>query len=152
MTQDFSWLRERKWVVLQASALGFVVFQLLAMCAGVVASEIDRIVYTSVTAAAREVLVRHRAWELYRALLYCTAAAFAGWIVAFVYRSHRTHALAAVVVVLGASLLVSLFTGPGYYLRDLVLIASITISPVIGAVWLPQLAKRVSTQLCGLDR
>jgi hypothetical protein len=80
--------------------------------------------------------------ELYRALLSCTAAACAGWIVAYVYRSRRTLAVGTVVVALGVSLLISLFTGPGYYLRDFVLIASITVSPVIGGVWLPRLTRR----------
>jgi len=35
-------------------------------------------------------------------------------------------------IVIGASLLISVFTGPGYYGRDFALIAAITVSPVIG--------------------
>ncbi len=62
------------------------------------------------------------------------AAAFCGWMVARIFRSHQIMlALTSVVVVIGASLLISLFTGPGYYRRDLVVIAGITLSPLIGA-------------------
>jgi hypothetical protein len=49
--------------------------------------------------------------------------------------SHRRLAVAGVGVVLGISLLISLFTGPGYYLRDFALIASIVLSPLVGGLW-----------------
>jgi hypothetical protein len=52
-------------------------------------------------------------------------------------------AVTAVVVVIGISLLISLFTGPGYYLRDFALIASITLSALIGGVWLRRRAKAI---------
>lgn len=128
-------IRDQKWLVLKASALGFALFELLGVPARFVAAEIDRALFMSVTSPIRELLLRYRAWELYRALLYCMAAAVAGWIVARVYRSHRRLAVAGVTVVLGISLLISLFTGPGYYLRDVVLIASIVLSPLVGALW-----------------
>jgi hypothetical protein len=128
-------IRDQKWLILKASALGFAVFELLGVPVRFVAAEIDRTLFTSVTSSIRELLLQYRAWELYRALLYCVAAAFAGWTVARVYRSHRRLAVAGFAVVLGISLLISLFTGPGYYLRDLVLIASIVLSPFVGGLW-----------------
>jgi hypothetical protein len=128
-------IRDQKWLVLKASALGFAVFELLGVPARFVAAEIDRTLFMNVTSPIRELLLRYRAWELYRALLYCMAAAVAGWTVARVYRSHRRLAVAGVTVVLAISLLISLFTGPGYYLRDVVLIASIALSPLVGASW-----------------
>jgi hypothetical protein len=128
-------IRDQKWLILKASALGFAVFELLGVPAQFVAAEIDRTLFTNVTSSIREVLLQYCAWELYRALLYCVAAAFAGWTVARVYRSHRSLAVAGFAVVLGISLLISLFTGPGYYLRDLVLIASIVLSPFVGGLW-----------------
>ena len=128
-------LGDQKWLLLKASALGFAVFELLGVPVRFVAAEIDRTLFMNVTSSIRELLLRYRAWELYRALLYCIAAALAGWTVARVYRSHRRLAVAGVTVVLGISLLISLFTGPGYYLRDVVLIASIVLSPLVGASW-----------------
>jgi len=104
-------IRDHKWVVLQAAILGFAVFELLGLCARFVASVMDRMLFTSVTSSVREVLLQYRVWELYRALLYCMAAASAGWIVARVYRSRRTLAVASVVFVLGVSVLISLFWG-----------------------------------------
>ena len=128
-------IRDQKWLVLKASALGFAVFELLGVPVRFVAAEIDRTLFTNVTSPIRELLLQYRAWELYRALLYCIAAAVAGWTVARVYRSHQRLAVGGVGVVLGISLLISLFTGPGYYLRDFVLIASIVLSPFIGGLW-----------------
>jgi hypothetical protein len=53
-----------------------------------------------------------------------------------VFRSRNVLlAVVSVVVVIGASLLISVFTGPGYYLRDLVIIAVITLSPLVGGWW-----------------
>lgn len=128
-------IRDQKWLVLKASVLGFTVFELLGVAVRYVAAEMDKALFTNVTSSAREFLLRYRAWELYRALLYCFVGAFAGWTVARVYRSHRTFAVAGVAVVLGISLLVSLFTGPGYYLRDFVFIVSIMLSPLVGGLW-----------------
>lgn len=127
-----------KWTVLGAAALGFAVFQVLGLGLEFVASAIDGAVYTNVTSSVREVLVRYRAWELYRALLYSMSAAFCGWTVARVFRSHQMMAITSVVLVIGASLLISLFTGPGYYLRDFALIGGISLSPLIGGMRLRQ--------------
>ena len=128
-------IRDQKWLVLKASALGFAVFELVGVAVRFVAAEIDRALFTNATSSMRELLLQYRAWELYRALLYCMAAALAGWTVARVYRSHRRLAVAGFAVVLGISLLISLFTGPGYYLRDVALIASIVLSPFVGGLW-----------------
>jgi hypothetical protein len=123
-----------EWTILGASALGFAVFQVLSLGLQFVASVIDTAIYTNVASSVREVLVRYRAWELYRALLYSMSAAFCGWTVAWVFRSRQMLAVTSVVVVIGASLLISLFTGPGYYLRDFAVIGTITLSPFIGGM------------------
>jgi hypothetical protein len=96
-------LGDQKWLVLKASALGFAVFELLGVPVRFAAAEIDRTLFTNVTSSIRELLLRYRAWELYRALLYCLAAALAGWTVARVYRSHRRLAVGGVAVVVGIS-------------------------------------------------
>lgn len=121
-----------KWVVLKASLMGFAVFELFGIAVRFVAAEIDRALFRYVTSSTRQLLLQYRAWKLYRALLYCIAAGLAGRTVARAYRSHRRVAVAAVAVVLGISLLISLFTGPGYYGRDFVLIAGIILSPFVG--------------------
>jgi hypothetical protein len=128
-------IRDQKWLVLKAAALGFAVFELVGVPVRFVAAEIDRTLLTNATSSTRQLVLQYRAWELYRALLYCMAAALAGWTVARVYRSHRRLAVAGFAVVLGISLLISLFTGPGYYLRDVVLIAGIVLSPFVGGLW-----------------
>ena len=126
----------REWTVLGAAVLGFVLFETLGVALQFVASVIDRALYTNVTSSLREVLIRYRVWELYRALLYSLSAGFAGWVVSRVFRHRQVLAVISVVIVIGASLLISLFTGPGYYLRDLAIIAAIMLSPVVGGVWL----------------
>lgn len=126
---------EQKWVALKASLVGFAVFELLGIAVRFVASEIDRALFTHVTSSTRQLLLQYRVWELYRAVLYCIAAALAGRIVARAYRSHLKVALTAVAVVIGISLFISLFTGPGYYGRDLLLIATIILSPFVGGCW-----------------
>jgi hypothetical protein len=123
-----------KWTALGAAAVGFAMFQLLAGAAQVLAGQLDRALYFSLTASVRETLIRYRVWEIYRALLLSISAALCGWVVARVFQSRRTLAVTSVVVVIGASLLISLFTGSGYYLRDLAFAAAITCSPLI-AVW-----------------
>ena len=127
-------IREQKWLILKASTLGFAMFELLGVAVRYVAAEVDRALFTNVSSSVRALLLQCRAWELYRAFLYCIAGAFTGWTVTRVYRSHRRVAVAGVAVVLGISLLISLFTGPGYYLRDFVLIVGITLSPLFGLV------------------
>jgi len=112
--------------------LGFVLFEALGVGLQFVASTIDGAIYTNVTSSVREILIRYRAWELYRALLYSLSAGFSGWVVARVFRERPILAVTSVAVVIGASLLISLFTGPGYYARDLVIIAAISLSPVAG--------------------
>jgi hypothetical protein len=115
--------------------MGFVMFEVLGYFAEGLAFQIDRTIYTNATSLVREYWLTYRVWELYRALLSCVAGAIAGWIVARVYRSHHRLALACVVAVVTVSLLISLFTRPGYYLRDLVLLAGIALSPILGGIW-----------------
>jgi hypothetical protein len=117
---------------LAASALGLVVFRVLGIGVEFVASAIDGAVYIHVDPPVREVLIRYRVWELYRAILSAGSAALCGWIVARVFPANRTLAVMSVAVTIAVSLLISLFTGPGYYLRDLVLIAAIALSPLVG--------------------
>ena len=126
-------MQRANWTFLGAAALGFVLFEVLGLGLQSVASIIDAALYTNVTSSVREVLVRYRVWELYRALLYSLSAAFSGWAVARVFHDRQRLAVTSVVLVIGASLLISLFTGPGYYERDLVIIAAITLSPIVGA-------------------
>src|SRR5262245_60720602 len=122
-----------KWTALGAAALGFALFQILGAALQLVASGIDGALYTNVGISTREILVRYRAWEIYRALFASISAVYCGWVVARVFPSRHKLAVTSVVVVIGASLLISLFTGPGYYGRDFVMIAAITVSPLIGA-------------------
>ena len=121
-------------MAVQAAALGFAIFELLDLAGQAVAAQIDRTVFLNVTSTVRERLLYCRAWELYRTSLSCIAGACAGWIVARIYRWRRTVAVASVAVVLAISLLISLLTGPGYYLRDFVLMASIIVSPLVGGL------------------
>ncbi len=72
------------------------------------------------------------------------AGIFAGWVVALTHLSHLRLALTSVVSVLAFSLLISLMTGPGFYLRDLALVAAIALSPFIGRVWVGE--KKTWTQ------
>src|SRR5215510_12470963 len=88
-------LRDLKWVALQAAALGFAMFELFELVGKAIASQIDRVVFLNVTSTVREELVYYRAWELYRALLSCVAGAVAGWIVARLFGSRRTIAVAS---------------------------------------------------------
>ena len=101
-----------RWTVLGAAALGFALFEVLGFGLQFVASNIDAALYTNVTSSVREVLTRYRVWELYRALLYALSAGFSGWAVARVFRDRHVLAVTSVVIVIGASLLISLFTGP----------------------------------------
>ena len=125
-----------KWTILGAAALGFALFEVIGLGLQFVASAIDGALYTHVNSSVREVLLQYRVWELYRAFLYSLSAGFTGWTVAQVFQSHQMLAVTSVAIVIAASLLISLFTGPGYYLRDFALIAGIALSPFPGGVWL----------------
>ena len=122
-----------RWTALAAAVLGLVVFEVMGIGVELLASSIDRAVYANVDSSLRELLIRYRVWELYRAILNSVLAAFCGWIAATVFAANRRLAVVSVVLAIGGSLLISLFTGPGYYLRDVVLIAIIALSPLAGA-------------------
>jgi hypothetical protein len=114
---------------------GVAAFFLLQICASLVASQIDSVLFVNVGGPMRRALLEYRAWELYRTALYFLVALAAALLVARLDPArYPTTVPVFALVLVTLLLLVVVVDGRGYYLTDIAEIFVIGIGALVGGL------------------